>query len=344
MKMKRTLRDCSLGLLLAALAVVLLLSITFAVAFGPVPIPALQVWKIALHHVWPDLLVPDWSKGRDSIVWDIRFPRVVLGAIVGAGLAVVGTVLQGITRNKLADPHLLGVSSGAAMGAVVVLLHIGMIFGGMTLPLGAFAGALLATMIIAGLAGRSGGTPDRLILLGVAVSFVLGAMTSLLIFMADHRASHVVVFWMLGGLGTAQWQNLWFPVGVLMVGLLYLQFRARHLNALMSGEETAATLGIEVGNVRLQLFVICALVTGTMVSVSGMIGFVGLMVPHIVRQLAGADHRRVLPLAGLGGAIFLIWADVAARTILKPEDMPIGIITGLVGGLFFIWITLRHRG
>lgn len=338
-------RNYPLAALLGGLSLLLIISMSFAVACGPVSIPLLQVWWIRADHLTGCFFPYDKAlSAADSIVWQIRLPRVLLGALVGAGLAVTGAVLQGITRNKLADPHLLGVSSGAAMGAVLVLLHLGMILGGVTLPLGAFLGALGATAVIALLSGHDTGHPDRLILLGVAVSFVFGALNSLLIFVADHRAAHVVLFWLLGGLGAAKWSDLWLPGAALATALPILFFHAPHLNALMAGEETAVTLGIDVAPVRRRLFVVTALLTGALVAFSGVIGFVGLMVPHFVRRIVGADHHRVLPLSSVCGAVFLIWADVPARTMLSPDDLPIGIVTSLTGGAFFIWITLHRPG
>ncbi|PIE07219.1 MAG: ABC transporter permease, partial [Rhodobacterales bacterium] len=262
---------------------------------------------------------------------------------VGAGLAVVGAALQAVTRNPLADPHLLGISSGGAFGAVLALLHTGLFLGLLTVPLLAFVGALAATLIVLGVSRMADATSaDRLVLAGVAVSFVIMAGANILIFLGDPRATHTVVFWMLGGLGLAQWSHLAYPLVVLVLVGLWLWRHAADLNAMTIGDETASTLGIEVGKFRLTVFVAGAIITGVMVAFSGMIGFVGLMVPHIVRMLVGGDYIRVLPASALAGGVFLLWADIAARTIMAPEDMPIGIVTGLVGGLFFIWM-LRRR-
>lgn len=208
-----------------------------------------------------------WSGGQESIVWDVRFPRVVLAALVGAGLAITGAVLQALTRNPLADPHLLGVSSGAAFGAVLALLHTGLILGLLTVPLFAFAGALLATAAV-GLTTRltRSHSADRLVLSGVAVAFVFTALGNLLIFLGDPRAANTVVFWMLGGLGLAQWQHLIYPAGILLFCLVLLLPKTRELNALAMGDETAVTLGIAVARFRLLLFVITALLTGVMVA------------------------------------------------------------------------------
>lgn len=322
----------------------LLLAIGWAVSVGATSIPLRLVAGIALDHLWPGVLPVDWSPGRAAIVWDIRFPRVLLAAMVGAGLALVGTALQAVTRNPLADPHLLGVSSGASFGAILALLHVGLIFGLMTLPLFAFVGAMAATalvVVVARLAGAGGA--DHLILSGVSVSFVVMATANLLIFLGDPRASHTVIFWMLGGLGLAEWRHLVYPLAVLVAGGLWLSARGAELTALTIGDETAASLGIAVERFRLEIFVASALITGTMVAFSGCIGFVGLMVPHVARRLVGGSVRRLVPVGAVIGAIFLVLADAFARVVAAPEDMPIGIVTGVVGGLCFIGLMVHRR-
>ncbi len=324
--------------------VTLLVSLSFAVSVGAVAMPTGTVWGVLLNKLWPGLIVADWSKGREAIVWDIRFPRALLAMMVGAGLALVGASLQAVTRNPLADPHLLGISSGGAFGAILALLHTGLFMGLLTVPLMAFLGALLATAIVLGVSRfADAASADRLVLAGVAVSFIVMAAANLLIFLGDPRASHTVVFWMLGGLGLAQWEQLIYPLVVLLACGAWLLSRAAALNAMTVGDETAVTLGIAVARFRLLVFGVGALITGVMVAFSGIIGFVGLMVPHIVRMLVGGDYLRVLPTSALVGAILLLWADIAARTVMAPEDMPIGIVTGLVGGLFFVWLLGRRR-
>ncbi|MBL9046864.1 MAG: iron ABC transporter permease [Tabrizicola sp.] len=322
----------------------LVASIVLAVSVGAVAIAPRTVWAIALDHLVPGLITPDWSAGQASIVWDIRFPRVVLAGLVGAGLGLVGAALQSVTRNPLADPHLLGISSGGAFGAIAALLHTGLFLGLLTVPLMAFGGALLATILVLAVARLAGASSaDRLVLAGVAVSFVIMAAANILIFLGDPRATHTVVFWMLGGLGLAQWSHLLWPQAVLLPCGLWLWAQAGRLNAMSLGDETAASLGIEVGRFRLSVFVAAALITGVMVAFSGIIGFVGLMVPHLVRLVVGGDNARVLPASALAGAVFLIWADALARVVVAPEDMPIGIVTGLTGGLFFIWLMARRQ-
>lgn len=323
---------------------VLAASVTVAIAVGAVPVSAGTVWGIVANKLVPGLVEVDWSRGNEAIVWDIRFPRALLAALVGSGLALVGASLQAVTRNPLADPHLLGISSGGAFGAILALLHTGLFLGPLTVPAMAFAGALAATVVVLAVARAAGATSaDRLVLAGVAVSFIVMALANMLIFLGDPRAAHTVVFWMLGGLGLAQWSQLVYPLAILLVCGSWLRWRAPALNAMTIGDETAATLGIPVKLFRLETFAVSALITGVMVAFSGIIGFVGLMVPHIARMIVGGDYRRVLPVSAVLGAVFLLWADVAARTVMAPEDMPIAIVTGFVGGIFFVWLLGRRR-
>ncbi len=327
--------------LIAALLLVLLVSCLSALAFGPASVPLAHVAGIVGQKLGLDL-GGEWSRSQAQIVWVIRAPRVILGALVGAGLALVGTALQAVTRNPLADPHLLGVSSGAALGAVLVMLYLGEFIGVFSLPLAAFAGAAGGMLLVIAVARRSGRMDsDRLLLAGVAVSFVLMALVNLLLYTGDQHAATSVVFWMLGGLGAARWEVIWLPALCVLAGLFVLRVLGRGLNALMSGEQTAVSLGFNGKRLRLQVFVCTSLLTGVLVSLSGAIGFVGLIVPHIARALVGAENRRLIPVSALLGAIFLVWVDVAARTLIAPQDLPIGIATAALGGVFFILLLRR---
>lgn len=329
--------------LLLGLIVLLALSCTLSLAFGAARVELDQLLAILGQHLFGITPAAPVSVGQDSIVWQLRAPRVLLGALVGAGLALVGTVLQAVTRNPLADPHLLGVSSGAAFGAVVVVLYLGEFAGLLSLPLAAFAGALASMLLVLAIASRSGRLEsDRLLLAGVAVSFVMMAASNLLLYLGNPHAASSVLFWMLGGLGLARWELLWLPAVCLLLALAVLLGLGRALNALMAGEQSAVSLGLEPRRVRLLVFVVASLLTGVLVSLSGAIGFVGLMLPHVARFLVGAEHRRLLPVAALLGALFLVWVDVAARTWLAPQDLPIGIVTAAIGGVFFVAL-LRRR-
>ena len=324
--------------------VLLLLSLSVAVSLGAVAVPMKAVWGVLINKISPNLVEVSWGRGQEAIVWNIRLPRSLLAMMVGSGLALVGASLQAVTRNPLADPHLLGISSGGAFGAILALLHTGLFLGLLTVPLLAFLGAVMATAIVLGVSRLANATSaSRLVLAGVAVSFIIMAGANGLIFLGDPRASHSVVFWMLGGLGLAQWDQLLYPLVILLVSGAWLMRRTTQLNAMTVGDETAATLGIPVARFRLSVFLFGALITGVMVAFSGIIGFVGLMIPHIARLLVGGAYARVLPTSALLGAIFLLWADIAARTVMAPEDMPIGIVTGLIGGIFFVWLLSRRQ-
>jgi iron complex transport system permease protein len=259
-------------------------SMSIAVSVGAVAVPLDTVWGILINKVAPNTVPQDWSMGREAIVWYIRLPRTILACCVGAGLAIVGASLQAVTRNPLADPHLLGISAGGAFGAILALLHTGLFIGLLTVPLLAFLGSLAATFLVLAVSQFAAATSaDRLVLAGVAVSFIVMSAANVLIFLGDSRATHTVVFWMLGGLGLAQWDQLIYPAVILFGCGTYLWLKSGTLNAMTVGDETATTLGIPVARFRLTIFVIGALITGVMVAFSGIIGFVGLMIPHIVR-------------------------------------------------------------
>ena len=327
--------------LLSLLGLALIVSCVVALSFGAAALSPHQVIGIIGERLFGvTALDPDWTNGQSQILWVIRAPRILLGALVGAGLAVVGCALQATTRNPLADPHLLGVSSGAAFGAVLVMLYLGEFAGMFSLPLGAFAGALASLMLVLTIAGRL--ESERLLLGGVAVSFLLVALSNLMLFMSNPHAANAVLFWMLGGLGLARWELLWLPALCLALVFPTLLGMSRALNALLTGEQGAVSLGLPPNRVRLTVFVTTSLLTGVLVALSGAIGFVGLMLPHVARRLVGADHRRLLPVSAFLGALFLVWADVIARCLMAPQDLPIGVVTAACGGLFFILI-LRHR-
>ncbi|MEM7030859.1 MAG: iron ABC transporter permease [Chloroflexota bacterium] len=344
-------------LLLSGLAVLLLVSITLGITLGPVEIPVSAVWRIAASetlNVLSDItslelnrwitIEESWTKAQFNIIWLIRFPRVLLGVFVGAGLAVVGVTMQALVRNPLADPYILGISSGASVGAVMVLAFGAFAFAGIyDISVGAFLGATLTFLIVFLLAQSNGRlNPARLILAGVAVAYFFSGLTSFITLTSDKRElARAVLAWMLGSLAGTDWPELTLPAVALLFGSVYLALQARGLNALIVGDETAATLGVDLTRFRRLLFLVVSLVTGVMVAVSGAIGFIGLMIPHVVRLMIGTDHRRVLPVSIFVGSIFLIWVDVIARTAFDPVELPVGVITSLLGGPFFLW--LLHR-
>lgn len=337
------------GVLPVPLVVVALLGLLLGIGVlgltvGSVPVPWGTTWRVLAHRIGGDALVtPDWTRAQDLIVAETRLPRVLLAGIVGATLTVVGMVVQAVVRNPLAGPSVLGVSSGAATGAVLVMRFGLLGLGAFTLNVAAFLGALVTLAVVFAIA-RSGGriTALRLILGGVAVGAVLSALTSLLVLTSPSPAlASQVLFWTLGGFGSARWDLLVLPAAVLLVGLVLLVSRARDLDLLLTGEESAGALGLDVHRFRQAMFVLVAVLIGVAVAVSGVIAFVGLMLPHVVRFLVGSGHRRGLPVAVLVGAVFTILADLAARTVISPEELPVGIVTALVGGPFFVWLLRR---
>lgn len=330
--------------LTAGLLLLLMLSMIVCVGLGAVRIEPLTVAKIIANGIHPFTDDPPWSLGKQHIVLELRLPRVLVGALVGAGLAVIGAVLQTITRNPLADPYLFGVSSGAAVGAVSVMLYTGATFGALTLPAAAFAGALMSMALVFFLAREAGGfATERLILTGVAVHFVLMAITNALVLGKPDQGSDGALFWMLGGFSAARWSLVPIAAVAVLVGAVWILRRADVLDALSLGDEGAHNLGVDVPRLRLEMFLACALVTGVLVSTSGSVGFIGLIIPHVARWLVGARLRAVIPVGALMGAIFAVWMDVAARTLFAPRELPLGVMTAAVGGLFFIVILKRRK-
>jgi iron complex transport system permease protein len=330
---------------LLILLLVLLISVTLGVSLGPVPIPFAEVWGVAAYKVG---LIPDgaWSNATENIVWLIRFPRVLLAVFVGGGLAVVGVTMQALVRNPLADSYILGISSGASVGAVLAFAVGAFAFAGtFAVSVGAFSGALLALVMVYLFAIANGQiTPTRLILAGLGIGYVFSGITSFITLTSENRyLAGQVLSWTLGSLARAGWADLSLPALAVAGLTLFLVVQARAMNALLMGEETAVTLGIDLHHFRRLLFVGVALLTGVLVAVSGSIGFVGLMIPHIVRFVVRSDHQRVLPLSLLIGAIFLIWVDVLARTLVQPAELPVGVITALIGGPFFLYLLWRSR-
>jgi len=331
-------------LLLVLLLGSLLAMSLLAVGVGAVHVPLSAVLGIVTDRLLPGEAGQTWTPAQERIVWEFRVPRALLAAVVGASLATVGTVLQAVVRNPLADPFLLGVSSGASFGAVVVILLGASAAGGLGLSAAAFAGALLATALVF-LAAQSGGrlTPARLVLAGVALAYLFQAAYTYLLQKDDAgRAAQNALFWLLGSLAGARWDTLLIPSLVLALGLLALLTQSRTLNAVLAGDDAAISLGVAVHRFRLQAFLLTSLLTGTAVAASGAIAFVGLIVPHVTRLLVGSDHRRVLPLSALLGAVFLQAVDIAARLLDVPQELPASVVTAALGVPFFLWL-LRRR-
>ncbi|NLM52590.1 MAG: iron chelate uptake ABC transporter family permease subunit [Firmicutes bacterium] len=328
------------------LLVVLVITVLVATAIGAVAIPPSETLRVIVARLtnW-EQLVQDIPETTVAIIWNLRLPRVLLGALIGASLALAGVGFQGLLRNPLADPFTIGVSSGAATGAALAIFLrqlIGFNFPHM-IPIFAFIGAFMALFFVFNLAKIGGQVPVvTLLLAGVVVSSFLSAVISLLMVLAGEDMQGIY-FWLSGGLVMRSWPQIWIVAPYLVIGFLVLIAYARDLNVLLMGEETAMNLGVNVEQTKRVLLVTASLITAAAVSVSGMIGFVGLIIPHAVRIVTGPDHRILLPTSALVGASFLVWADVVARTILAPQEIPVGIITAFVGAPFFIYLLRKKK-
>ena len=313
-----------------------------SIAYGSTVIPLADVLNALAHAAGIGDLTTTLPIER--IIVDLRLPRVILAICVGAGLGIVGAMLQTVTRNDLADPFLFGLSSGAAAGAVSVISIFGDRFGIWTLPMAAFSGGMLAAVIVLLLVRRvQGQGPERMILAGLAVSFLFAALTNYMVFSGDQRAAHSVLFWTLGGLGLARWENLPLAMLGLAAILVYALYNHRNLDAFLAGEHTAESLGVRVNRTRNVVFIVCAFSTAIFVSVAGVIGFIGLMIPHIARRFAGQLHAGLILTCALLGAMLILLNDLAARLLLAPQELPIGIVTSSVGAFFVVTLLLRKR-
>ena len=333
--------------IIVLLVLIIIVSAATAIGLGTTVFSAKDVWTSISWHIagrqW------DESSGISlvayNMIWNMRLPRVLLGLIIGASLAVCGVAMQALVRNNLADPFILGVSSGAsATAALFMVFGVFSFFGRFALPISAFLGAF-ASIVFVYLIARVGGRINipQMLLAGVAVAMIMDAVTSFITIAAPNAfAVRNVDFWLSGSLAGAKWDYLSLPLIVMLICLAYLLFNYRALNALMLGEETAGTLGVPVATLQKTLVLAASLLAGVAISVSGSIGFVGLMMPHMARLITGPDHKKVLPLSALLGGILVVWADVAARVVAAPEEMPVGLVTAMVGAPFFV-IMLKRK-
>ncbi|MEE9681287.1 iron ABC transporter permease [Pseudomonas moraviensis] len=331
--------------LIRLLLVLLTLSVALigGVAIGETSIEPSVVLQVLANKLWGVGYVLDPID--EGIVWNYRLTRALVAAACGAGLATCGVILQSLLRNPLADPYLLGISAGASTGAVMVAL-LGVGAGAISLSVGAFAGAVIAfvlVILLARVSGSASGT-GQIILAGIAGSQLFNALTAFLITRsASSEQARGIMFWLLGNLGGVRWPSVWLAVPVAVLGLVVCLWHRRALDAFTFGADSAASLGIPVRRVQILLIGCAALVTAVMVSIVGSIGFVGLVIPHAARLLLGTGHARLLPASALGGAVFLIAADVLSRTLIKGQVIPVGVITALVGAPVFALILVGRR-
>lgn len=328
---------------LAAALVATIVTATVVGAAGMSAAEALRAFAGLLRHGTD--ATGDFPEWGPRLLLDIRIPRIVLALVVGAALSTAGASFQGIFRNPLAEPYLLGVSAGAGLGATIAIIwKPSTSLGIYTVPLFAFVGATLAAFLVYRVATIGGHTSAASLLLsGVAVGSTLTAIMSFLM-VATERDLHTVVVWLMGGLTTATWTKIYITLPVVAAGFVYMLFMSRRMNLLLMGEERARELGIDSRRTRRNLMIVAALTTAAAVAFSGLIGFIGLMVPHIMRLAVGPDHRRLLPVTALFGALLLLIADTAARTAMAPAEIPVGIITAATGGPFFLYLLRVRKG
>ena len=310
--------------------IICLLSFFCALSFGAAEISFSDVWQSFFTEEGTDLGF------IYRIIWELRMPRAILAFLAGCGLAISGLILQTVTRNPLADPYLFGISSGASLGVVILITFTGSVLTGVA-PIAAFIGSLLAMVMLMLIAGRRQSQQvESMLLAGVALSFLFSSITNLLLYHTDPQAVTAVLFWTLGSFSRAQWENLLFPTVVISACISIMLAYRRQLNAMLLGDESATTLGINVNRFRIIMLLLSSLITATLVSMCGGIGFVGLMIPHIVRFFISQGSMYGILLTALVGGIFMIWVDILSRIILENQELPVGVITAATGSIFFL--------
>ncbi len=354
-------RHAFLRVLILVFAIALVLSIMLAVTIGAVKIPFSDVYKIVIYNATnlkfgnfeTGIVIGDYdfvSHGTMyEIVWNVRMPRVMMGAIVGVLLSMCGVVMQATVQNPLADPYILGISSGASLGATFsIMIGASAIFTGVLASMGtafwAFAGALGAMALVMTLAHMGGGriTSAKLVLAGCVVGNLCSAFTNIIVYIGqDAENMKNVTYWLMGSMASARWHNLWLPGLCAVLGLLFFLTQLRTMNTLLLGDEAAITLGVDLSKWRRIYMILTSLLSAVAVCTCGIVGFVGLMVPHIVRGFVGSDHRFLLPIAALSGGIFLIWTDVLSRIIIENSEIPIGVITSAIGAPIFVYMMIK---
>ncbi|WP_027633173.1 FecCD family ABC transporter permease [Clostridium hydrogeniformans] len=334
-------------IIIATLISILLISLVLSITFGSANVSAYDAYRIIIYNT---LGIPigdtaTLSKGPlYDIVWHIRFPRVLLGSLVGMGLSIVGCAMQATVNNPLADPYILGLSSGASLGATFsILIGVNGVLFGSGVTFGAFTGALISSIFVYLLSNVGGRiTSTKLILSGLIISSICSAFTSFIIFISNNaEGMKTVTFWMMGGLTSASFENLKIPSIIIVIGIVFFLSQFRVLNTMVLGEEASITLGIDLSSYRKIYMLVSALITGVIVSVCGTVGFVGLMIPHISRLIVGSDHKKLLPISALLGSILLIWTDVLARVMMKGLEIPIGVLTSMLGAPFLMWLLIK---
>jgi len=325
------------------LLIILILSIGLAVTIGSVNISMKEVYDIILYKLF-SIGELSTSAAKIDVIWLIRMPRIVLAIAVGMGLSVVGIVIQSIAKNPLADPYILGISSGAKLGATLaIMLGIGTSLGNSYIGIMGFIGAFTISMLVLKLSNIGGRTNSvKLLLSGIAISSVCSAFSSFIVYITnDAQGIKNITFWLMGSLAGANWNEISFILPIIFIGTLFFMTQYRTLNLMLLGDEVSVTLGTDLHKFRIIYLIITSLMIGIIVYSSGMIGFVGLIIPHIVRIIFGTDHKKIIPIGAMLGAIFLIWADVLSRVIIKGTEVPIGILISMIGAPCFVWLMIK---
>lgn len=329
------------------LTIILILTIVVAVGIGSTYIEPGVVYKVLVNEVLNlNLLEASQDTMIKNIIWEIRLPRVILGGLCGAGLAICGVLMQCVTKNPIAEPYILGISSGASFGAVAIIVLGGAVSLGITtITTGAFIGSMISGVLVFAIGTQMGKTTSttRLVLSGMAISTIFSSLTNLLIYFADNaNQAKSAMFWTVGSLGGAKWDVLLFPFIILIIVITVAFTMSKSLDILLLGDDSAVILGINVATTKSIILILATLLTSTLVAICGAIGFIGLVIPHICRTMVGSDHKKLIVLSSLTGAIFLILSDILARGLIPPIEIPIGIITSLIGGPFFLYL-ISHK-
>jgi iron complex transport system permease protein len=343
--MRNRSREISVALIMLILAVFLVLAFLWALSIGTVKLSFVQIYEGIVNQFTSGIAIETAGQGPlHDIIWLLRLPRLVLAALVGMGLSVCGVIMQAVVKNPLADPYILGISSGASLGATAaILLGIGVALGENFVGIAAFIGAFamsLGVLFISNLGGRSNSI--KLLLGGMALSAVCGAFSSFIVYFANNKEGmQTIAYWMMGSFAGAKWETLAVIGPIVLLAVLFLWTQSRMLNLMLLGDESALTLGTDLHIYRQIYLLVSSLIVGFVVYAAGMVGFVGLVVPHVIRMLVGTDHKKLIPVAALTGAIFLVVADGLCRVIIPRTELPIGILISLIGAPCFVYLMIK---
>ena len=343
--MRNRSREISVALIMLILAVFLVLAFLWALSIGTVKLSFIQIYEGIVNQFTSGIAIETAGQGPvHDIIWLLRLPRLVLAALVGMGLSVCGVIMQAVVKNPLADPYILGISSGASLGATAaILLGIGVALGENFVGIAAFIGAFamsLGVLFISNLGGRSNSV--KLLLAGMALSAVCGAFSSFIVYFANNKEGmQTIAYWMMGSFAGAKWETLAVIGPIVLLAVLFLWTQSRMLNLMLLGDESALTLGTDLHIYRQIYLLVSSLIVGFIVYAAGMVGFVGLVVPHVIRMLVGTDHKKLIPVAALTGAVFLVIADGLCRVIIPRTELPIGILISLIGAPCFVYLMIK---